>query len=247
MMSSLNGKRALITGGSSGIGRATATALAREGLAVALNSRRREPLEEVASTLRESHDTETHVITGDVRNESDVDRVVDSTISEFGGLDVVVNNAGVIRGIDNDLTDLDTEEYRTMLETNVDGTFFTTRAALPHLVESKGNLIFVGSFAGRYPRSFSPVYAATKWWVRGFAHSVEASYGPEGVAVSVINPGAVRTEFGAEEGTPWRERFDADESSRPEEIGEAVAFAARQEHSTISELNIHNRNKLGNF
>ncbi|ELZ46998.1 oxidoreductase (short-chain dehydrogenase family) protein [Halorubrum coriense DSM 10284] len=94
------------------------------------------------------------------------------------------------------------EEYAAMRETNVDGAFFLTRAALPHLTESEGSLVAVGGFAGEYPRSFNPVYAATKWWVRGFAHSVAAQVGDDGVAVSVINPSEVRTEFGSEDGEP---------------------------------------------
>ena len=134
-----------------------------------------------------------------------------------------------------------------MMDTNADGMFFTTRAALPHLRESSGNLIFIGSFAGKYPRPFNPVYAATKWWTRGFAHSVEAQVGDDDVGVTVVNPSEVRTEFGAVYGESFSERFDEGEVTEPKEIAEAVAFAAAQENSTVSELDLYRRDKFSHF
>ena len=142
---------------------------------------------------------------------------------------------------------MDTEEYRTMMETNVDGVFFTTRAALPHLIESDGHLVFLGSFAGQYPRPFNPVYAATKWAVRGFALSVEASVGPEGVAVTVVNPSEVRTEFGSDLGESFEERFEPGEVTEPDEIADAIRFAVSQDRSTASEIDMYRRDKLGFF
>jgi len=129
----------------------------------------------------------------------------------------------------------------------VDGVFFTTRAALPHLRESSGNLIFVGSFAGRFPRPFNPVYAATKWWVRGFAHSVEGQVGEDGVAVTVVNPSEVRTEFGSEEGESFEERFEPGTVTEPEEVADAIAFAAGKNGSTVSEIDVYRRDKFSNF
>jgi NADP-dependent 3-hydroxy acid dehydrogenase YdfG len=150
----------------------------------------------------------------------------------------------VLRGINEDTATLSTEDYRTMMGTNVDGAFFMTRAALPHLTDSHGHLVYIGSFAGRFPRSFHPVYAATKWWLRGFAGSVEASVGAHDVAVSIINTGEVRTNLGTAEGTPWKERYDEDEAPSPDEIAKSVVFAVDQD-LTVSELNIHPRDKLG--
>ena len=132
-----------------------------------------------------------------------------------------------------------------MMDVNVDGTFLATRAALPLLEETDGNLVCIGSFAGQYPRPSNPVYAATKWWVRGFALSVAAAVGEEGVAVSVINPSEVRTEFGDDES--FNERFAEGEVTEPVEIAEAVAFAARQENSTVSELDLYRRDKFSGF
>lgn len=245
MVESLDGRSVLITGASSGIGAATAHALAREGADVALAARRKERLDELAATIESEYDAETLVVPTDVREEEQVEEMVGQTVETFGGLDILVNNAGLARG--SSVADLSTEEYRTMMDTNVDGVFFATRAALPHLEASSGNLIFVGSFAGQYPRPFNPVYAASKWWVRGFAHSVEANAGDEGVGVTIVNPSEVRTEFGSVYGESFAERFDEGEVTEPEEIAEAIAFAARQSPSTTSEIDLYRRDKFSHF
>jgi NADP-dependent 3-hydroxy acid dehydrogenase YdfG len=235
---------AVITGASSGIGEATAHALAREGANVVLAARRAERLETIAADVRDEYGVGATGIPTDVRDSDAVATLVGEAVDRFGGVDVLVNNAGLARG--SDVGELTDEQYRTMMETNVDGTFFATREALPFLRESDGNLVFVGSFAGQYPRPFNPVYAATKWWVRGFARSVEASVGPEGVSVTVVNPSEVRTEFGAAIGDPFSERFEEGEVLEPEEVAEAVAFAVSQP-STVSELDLYRRDKLGFF
>lgn len=242
---SLDGRTALITGASSGIGTASARALAREGVDVALAARREEELAELADEIESDYGVETLAVPTDVREEEAVDAMVEECVERFDGLDVVLNNAGLGRG--GAVESLSTEDYRLMQETNVDGMFFTTRAALPHLKESEGNLVFIGSFAGQYPRPSNPVYAATKWWTRGFAHSVEASVGDEGVAVTVINPTEVRTEFGADTGESFAERFEQGEVTEPEEIAEAVVFAAGQRNSTVSELDLYRRDKFSHF
>ena len=245
MDESLDGRTALITGASSGIGAATAHALARDGADVALAARREERLDELAGEIGSRYDAETLVVPTDVRQEEQVEAMVEQTAESFDGLDILVNNAGLARG--SSVSDLSTEEYRTMMDTNVDGVFFATRAALPHLEASSGNLIFVGSFAGQYPRPFNPVYAASKWWVRGFAHSVEAVVGEEDVGVTIVNPSEVRTEFGSVYGESFEDRFEEGEVTEPEEIAEAIAFAARQSSSTASEIDLYRRDKFSHF
>ena len=239
----LDGKAAVITGASSGIGNETAHALAREGANVVLAARREERLQELAGSIEAEYGTEALVAPTDVTDESAVEALVDGAVEAFGGLDVVVNNAGLGRG--SGVEGLSTEDYRTMMDVNVDGCFFTTRAALPHLRETEGNLVFIGSFAGQYPRPSNPVYAATKWWLRGFALSVSAAVGESGIAVSVVNPSEVRTEFGGEES--FEERFEEGEVTEPDEIAAAVAFAAGQDRSMVSELDLYRRDKLSGF
>ena len=233
---------ALVTGASAGIGEATVRALAREGADVALAARRRERLEEIADELESSFDAETLVVPTDVRDETAVKSMVETTVETFGRLDILVNNAGL--GVGGDVEETTSEEYRLMMETNVDGVFFATQAAVPHLRKTSGNLVFVGSFAGQYPRPTNPMYAATKWWVRGFAHSVEGQIGPDGIGVSVVNPTEVRTEFGSEEGDSLEERFEPEEVTEPEEIANAIVFAASQDRSTVHEIDLYRRDKF---
>jgi NADP-dependent 3-hydroxy acid dehydrogenase YdfG len=244
MDGSIDGETAVITGASSGIGEATAHALAREGANVVLAARREHRLDAIAATIRGTYDVGADGVVTDVRESEAVSALVESAVDRFGGLDILVNNAGLARG--DDVETMADEQYRTMMETNVDGTFFATRAAIPHLRESEGTLVFVGSFAGQYPRPFNPVYAATKWWLRGFARSVEASVGSDGVAVTVVNPSEVRTEFGDAVGEPFEERFDEGEVLEPEEVAEAIAFATRQP-SAVSGLDLYRRDKLSFF
>lgn len=232
----------VVTGASSGIGEATAHEFASEGARVALAARSEDRLEAIAADLESEYGVETLVAPTDVRKEAAVDALIEGVVGAFGGLDVLVNNAGLGRG--GEVADLSTEDYRAMMDTNVDGVFYATRAALPHLEESSGNLIFVGSFAGQYPRPGNPVYAATKWWVRGFAHSVEAQAGPEGVGVTVVNPTEVRTEFGGDDGDSFAERFDPGEVSEPEEVAGAIGFAAAQDRSTVHEIDVYRRDKF---
>ncbi|WP_224335566.1 SDR family oxidoreductase [Haloprofundus halobius] len=244
MADELSGRTALVTGASSGIGAATARKLATEGANVALSARREERLTELADELEADYGVETLVVTADVRDEEAVESVVADTVDRFGKLDIAVVNAGLGRGSG---VDISTEEYRTMMDTNVDGAFFTTRAVIPHLRETTGNLVYVGSFAGKFPRPFNPVYAATKWWLRGYAHSVEAAVGDDGVGVSVVNPTEVRTEFGSEDDRAFEDRFDPGEVTEPEEIADAIVFAAKQTNSTVSELDLYRRDKFSEW
>ena len=243
----LSGRTALVTGATAGIGRATVRALAEAGADVALAARREERLAEIAETVAADHGVETLPVPTDVREEAQVEAMVERTVERFGGLDVLVNNAGL--GVDAGVEDLSTDDYRLMMDVNVDGMFFATRAALPHVRESSGNLVFVASFAGQYPRPANPVYAATKWWTRGFAHSLEGIVGDsDGVAVTVVNPTEVRTEFGSEDDEPLEEEFEPGEVTEPEEIADAIVFAASQRApTTVSEIDIYRRDKFSHF
>lgn len=246
MSESLSGRAALVTGASSGIGHATARRLAAEGADVAVAARRRERLESLVEEIEHEHDGRGLVVPAEVRDESEVKAMVEKTVHEFDGLDVLVNNAGAARGHGTRIGAFETEDFRITTETNVDGTFFATRAAAPHLVDSSGHLIFVGSFSGEYPGEYNPVYSASKYWTRGFAHSVEAQLGPEGVAVTVVQPSDVRTEWsGREDGVTQEERFEAGEALEPEDVAESIVFAASQPATaTVSEIDVFSRDKL---
>jgi NADP-dependent 3-hydroxy acid dehydrogenase YdfG len=235
-------RTAIVTGASSGIGEATAHELAEEGMNLALAARREERLESIAEELESEYGVDVEAVQTNVRDEAAVEALVDATVERFGGLDVLINNAGVGRG--SEVAELETEDYRTMTETNQDGVFFATRAALPYLEDSEGNLVFVGSFAGKFPRPFNPVYAATKWWVRGFAHSVASQVGDRGISVSVINPSEVRSEFDTTDGQAFEDVFEPGEASEPWELAEAIRFAATRERSGVTEMDLFRRDKL---
>ncbi|ELY41914.1 SDR family oxidoreductase [Natronorubrum tibetense] len=239
---SLEGNTAIVTGASAGIGAATCRAFAAEGANVVLAARSEDELTELADELETEHDVETLVVPTNVREEDAVDHLIEETVDAFGEIDVLVNNAGLSRG--SDVESMSTDDYETMQETNVDGLFYATRAAIPHVRETDGHLVFVGSFAGQYPRSFNPVYAATKWWTRGFAKSVAAQVGDDEVGVSIVNPAEVRSEFEAADGTTFEEHFDKGEASEPAEVAEAILFAASREGSSVSEIDVNRRDKF---
>lgn len=242
----LDGDTAIITGSSSGIGRATAHRLAQEGANVVLAARRGDRLETLAQTLESEYDVTAVSVPTDVTDEEAVRALVDTTIERFDSLDVVVSNAGLARGRDTE--SMTTDDYRTMMDVNCDGMFFVTRESLPHLRESKGTLVMVGSFAGQYPRPFNPVYAATKWWTQGFALSLAGQVGDEDVGVTVVNPSEVRTEFGKEyrdQSELSKERYEPGDITEPETVAEAIAFAARQEPpDAVTELDLYRRDKF---
>ena len=243
----LEDEATLITGATAGIGEATAHAFAERGANVALAARRGDELESIADDLESAYGVDALAVPTDVTEEAQVESLVDESVEAFGGLDVAVSNAGVGRE-ETATAELPTENYRQMMDVNVDGTFFVTRAALPHLADSGGTVVFIGSFAGQYPRPGAPVYAATKWWVRGFARSLEGAVGDDGVGVSGINPTEVRTQFGSEDGDSMSEAFDPGEVTEPEEVAEAVAFAAtREAPNTASEIDLYRRDKLSHF
>lgn len=245
-LTDLSGKAALVTGASAGIGEATARALAREGASVAVAARSEDALSSLADELTDEYSVETLAVPTDITDEDAVEAMVESTVDTFGGLDVVVNNAGV--GREGDVESMSTDQYRGMMDVNVDGMFFTTRAALPHLKDSSGTFVFIGSFAGQYPRPGNPVYAGTKWWTRGFALSLAGRVGDDDVAVSVVNPSEVRTEFGSEYGDPFMERFDEGDVTEPSDIAEAVVFAARQNQpNATAEIDLYRRDKFSHF
>lgn len=242
----LAGTAALVTGASAGIGRETARVLARDGADVALAARREERLEALADEIDFEYGRETLVCPTDVTDAAAVEGSVEDTVDAFGSLDVVVSNAGTNRFAD--VEDMTTEQFRAITAVNVDGNFFVARASIPHLRESRGNLVFVGSFAGEYPIPAQPVYAASKWWTQGFALSLAGQIGDEDVAVTVVNPSEVRTEIGIAEGRPAHERYADMDAPEAIDIAEAIAFAARQEApNAVASLGFYRRDKFADY
>lgn len=238
-----DGKTALVTGASDGVGRATAIELARNGADVALAARSDDKLEALADEVETDFDVEAGVFVTDVSDHEAVENSIENVVESFGGLDIVVNNAGV--GQPAPIDELSIDEYRTVIGVNVDGMYFVAKAALPALRESNGNLVFIGSTAGKHVEPGHPLYAATKWWTRGFARNLAGRVGDDGVAVTAINPTAIRSEFGSSFRDPNREVFDEGSVLEPEDVARAVVFAANQDSPvTVSELDLLRRDEF---
>jgi NADP-dependent 3-hydroxy acid dehydrogenase YdfG len=189
----LSGKVALVTGASSGIGAATALALADAGAAVAIGARRRDRLEDLAARLRDGGPP-VLTLDLDVTDEQACADAVAHTRDELGGLDVLVNNAGVM--LLGTIVGADPEDWRRMISTNVLGLMYMTAAAIDGMVEQgSGDIVNISSVAGRVARRGSGVYNASKWAVNAFSESLRQEVTTRGVRVSLVEPGAVDTEL----------------------------------------------------
>lgn len=226
-MAALEGKTAIVTGASSGIGAATAAALAREGARVAGGARRVYQLEtEIKLEL-------------DVTDRESCERFVEAAIGELGGLDILINNAGL--GLGRDPFWKSTEEDEdTVLETNVEGLIRITRLCLPDIRDG-GHIVNMGSIAGRQPYENAAVYVASKYAVRGFTYALREDLLGRPIRLTTVDPGLVESNFS-------RVRFRGDEEKakepyqgvdplRPEDIAECILFAlTRPLHVNIDEL-----------
>jgi NADP-dependent 3-hydroxy acid dehydrogenase YdfG len=189
----LAGKVALVTGASSGIGEATAVALAEPGAAVAIGARREDRLDALAARLRDGGAAVLQLEL-DVTDEQACADAVGRTREELGGLDVLVNNAGVM--LLGTIVGAGTEDWRRMINTNVLGVMYMTHAAIEGMVEQgSGDIVNMSSVAGRVARKGSGVYNASKWAVNAFSESLRQEVTGLGVRVSLVEPGAVTTEL----------------------------------------------------
>ncbi|WP_302081955.1 SDR family oxidoreductase [Salinibaculum rarum] len=240
---------ALITGASRGIGAATARRLATDGATVVLAARSGDQLRTVANDIEETTDGAAHAVPTDVTDPDAVQALVETTLERFGRLDAVVVNAGTGERRNVPLTELSLDEYRTVRATNIDGAFYTTRAVLDPLRETTGSLVFVGSYKGKYPSTSTPIYAASKWWLRGFAQSVAGRVGPDGVAVSLVNPTGVTTSFGREtREQPNSELLADDDALSAADVAETIVTALDQDApGAITELDLFRRDIYERF
>ena len=198
MASRLNGTVALITGASSGIGAATARALAHRGAAVALAARREERLVQLARDI--TRDSGHAMVIGtDLTDKTQAQAAVERTVAEWGRLDILVNNAGV--GLLGPIEHAPLDEWEQMVRVNLLGVLYTAHAALPHLLQAAedsprqvADLVNVSSRAGRVAQSGTGVYAATKFGVVAFSESLRQEVTGRHVRVAVVEPGTVTTE-----------------------------------------------------
>jgi NAD(P)-dependent dehydrogenase (short-subunit alcohol dehydrogenase family) len=212
-MSELTGKVAFVTGASRGIGAATARRLAEAGAKVALASRRGDDLG-IADALG---------LSLDVRSPDAVESAVGRTVDRFGGLDILVNNAGV--GAYGGFLELDPEQLEAMIDVNLKGTLYATRAALPHLLESEAaDVVTLASVAGLRALPYEAVYCASKFGQVGFTRALDHELRERGVRCTCICPGGVATDFAMGHGrTPDMPELEGMMSG--EDVAETVLFA----------------------
>jgi NADP-dependent 3-hydroxy acid dehydrogenase YdfG len=225
MTNKLQGKVALITGASAGIGQACARALASEGARLVLTARRRERLDALKKEA-ESLGTEAVSITGDAREEETAIRSVKAAADVFGRLDILINNTGA--GNYKNLIDTSAEEYDELMDVNVRTTFLFTRHAVPiMLVQASGTILMISSMAGVYGFSGESVYCMTKFAQIGFAQALDRELRPSGIKVGVICPGGVKTEFALGKGRTEQSVVESDMLD-PEDVASAVLLACTQ-------------------
>ena len=245
MTTLLTGTTALVTGASSGIGEATAEALAREGAAVALVARRVDRLEALAGRVRGAGGT-AMVIEADVTRQPEAEHAVATAVADLGRLDVVVNNAGVM--LLGPAVGAPLEEWQRMVDLNLSGLLYVSHAAMPHLLAAAeqpprqvADLVNISSVAGRVARSGSAVYNATKWGVNAFSEALRQEVTGRHLRVGLIEPGAVETELAShnrpEVLASIRQRFGSIERLQSDDIARAVLFMVTQpRHSAINEI-----------
>jgi clavulanate-9-aldehyde reducatase len=234
----LAGRVAAVTGASSGIGAATATALSRAGATLALAARRRDRLEELAERL----DGPASIHEVDVTDEAQARGFVQAAHSEHGGLHILVNNAGVM--LLGAVNGADTADWRRMLDVNLWGLLVCTHTALPLMAEGGGgDIVNLSSVAGRRADAGAAVYNMTKFGVHAFSEALrqEALHG--GVRVTVVAPGFVETELQAHNTDPVvlramaRSREQIGEVLNPEDVADAVVYAVtRPAHGCLNEV-----------
>lgn len=222
----LNGKTALVTGASKGIGRAVAEALVGAGMNVALTARDPAPLEALVTRLGSQDGGRALAIACDVRDLEAQREAVRRTIEAFGSLDLLVANAGV--GGRWSIEDLDPDTWQRILDTNLTGVFHSVKASLDALIAGRGMIVTIGSLAGTNFFAGGAAYNASKFGLLGFSQAIMLDLRDRGVRVSTIMPGSVATGFGG------REVTDADAwKIQPEDIAETVLYLARMNPRTL--------------
>ncbi|MBN2639802.1 MAG: SDR family oxidoreductase [Bacteroidales bacterium] len=232
-------KTILITGATSGIGYSCAEKFAQEGHKLILTGRRNERLKEVAETLKEKHHVDVLPLVFDVRNSAEVNRAIENLASDWSEIDVLINNAGLAVGLST-IQDGDTDDWERMIDTNVKGLLYISRAVLPGMVQrKKGHVVNIGSIAGKEVYPNGGVYCATKHAVDALTKGIRIDTVHHGIKVTQIAPGAVETEFSIVRFKGDKDKADAVykgfEPLHPENIADVVYFVT----SLPSNVNIN--------
>lgn len=237
----LSNRTVLITGASSGIGSACARQVASAGAKVILSARRKEKLQALADELEESYQTQTLLLPLDVQKSAAVSDFVDGLPALWKTIDVLINNAGLSRGLDPQQSGV-LQDWEEMIDTNIKGLLYMTRAVVPGMIERQaGHVVNIGSIAARYTYPGGSVYCATKSAVKVLSEGLKIDLLGTPIRVTNIEPGLVETEF-----SNVRFRGDTERAEgvyrgmtalTPDDIADSILFAiTRPRHVNISEL-----------
>lgn len=240
-MITLKNKTVFITGASSGIGRSSAVAFAKLGAQILICARRGEKLRSLAQELISTYGVKVHTFTLDVRDQHSVKETLNSLPAEWKNISVLVNNAGLSRGLDN-FQDAKIEDWEEMIDTNVKGLLYITRTVLPGMIErNEGHVINIGSVAGHWTYPKGNVYAATKFAVNALSQGLKMDLLGTPIRVTSIDPGLVETEFSV-----VRFRGDSDRAKKvyeglspltPDDIAESIVWVAtRPAHVNVNSI-----------
>ncbi len=219
-------KTAFITGGTKGIGYGVAESLLREGYAVALTGRGEQGVEDAAAALSQGFEGKVLGLVADVRNQASLKKAVAATVEAFGGVDVVIANAGV--GVFKNISELTAEDWNDTLDTNLTGVFYTVKATLNEVIRRKGYIITIASLAGTNFFEKGTAYNASKFGLVGFTQALMLDVRDKDVKVSTIMPGSVATWFNnhvPSDADAWK--------IQPEDIGQMVADLLKMNPRTL--------------
>ena len=240
MHTSLAGKVALVTGASSGIGRAAAVALAREGATLALAARSAERLEATRALTA----TDALTLPVDLSRPAEVERMVAATLERFGHIDVFLANAGLY--VPGDVADGDPDAWEEMIAVNLSSVFRAIRAVLPGMIERRsGHIIVTSSISGHAALHWEPVYSATKHGIQTFVHGLRRQVAPMNIRIGEVSPGIVLNElWGYTDPAVIEAKAAAHEGLLSEDIADAVVFMlTRPARVTVRDLVILPQNQ----
>jgi len=233
MKQSLNGKIAIVTGASSGIGRAVAYELARNGVKQVLTARSKDRLIALAEDL----DSEAIVVPADMTSPKDIRLIVERAIDKFGRIDILLANAGIY--ISGDIIDGEPDAWDQLISTNVTGVFRMVHAVLPHLLAQRGGDILVtSSISGHQAIQWEPIYSASKHAIQSFVHGLRRQLLTTGIRVGAVAPGMVLNElWGKIDPLEIDQRIGQGAGLRSEDVAEAIVFMlTRPQNVTIRDL-----------
>ena len=227
-MGSLSGKVAFVTGGSRGIGLAIARALVLEGAQVAITGKSDAHLSAARPLIEAEGPASVETLKADVRRYEDVERALAAVVSRFGGLDIVINNAGV--GIFANVVDMSPEQWSEVIDTNLTGVFHVCHAAIPHLRRrGGGTIINISSLAGKNSFTTAAAYCASKAGLNAFSEALMQEVRYDNIRVSYVMPGSVATEFAGGD-----EAKGADWKTAPEDVADVVRDLLQQNPRSLA-------------